>query len=96
VVQCEVSEEAKLDARFVPLPRRVGEDGRRVAVCGAPALRRPDGGAYTIVTTTSLVGSIRAHAVPGGTHEYSDDRPEAPCNRGRDGDGRRIRPSLPA
>ena len=30
---------ATIDARLASLPRHVCEDGRRVAVCGAPALR---------------------------------------------------------
>src|SRR5260370_13906439 len=51
---------AKLDARFAPLPRHVREDGRRVAVCGAPALRRLDGGARTAMTTTNQVSSMSA------------------------------------
>jgi len=34
------------------LPRRVREDGRRVAVRGAPALRRLVGGARTVMTAT--------------------------------------------
>src|SRR5260370_29975434 len=51
---------AKLDARFAPIPRHVREDGRRVAVCGAPALRRLDGGARTAMTTTNQVSSMSA------------------------------------
>ena len=44
---------ATLDARLAPLPRHVREDGRRVAVCGAPALRRLAGGARTVMTRTN-------------------------------------------
>ena len=38
----------------------VREDGRRVAVCGAPALRRLAGGARTVMTTTNLMASMSA------------------------------------
>ena len=34
---------ATLDGRFSPLPRHLREDRRRVAVCGAPVLRRLGG-----------------------------------------------------
>ena len=37
------------DARLAPLPRHVREDGRCLAVCRAPALRRLDGGARTVM-----------------------------------------------
>ena len=44
---------AKIDARLASLPRHIREDGRRLVVCGAPALRRLARGARTIVTATS-------------------------------------------
>ena len=34
---------AAFDGRFAPLPRHVREDGWRVAVCGAPTIRRLGG-----------------------------------------------------
>src|SRR5713226_4149229 len=45
---------ATLDGRFAPLPRHVREDGRLVAVCGTPALRRLAGEARTLMTATNL------------------------------------------
>ena len=41
-----------LDARLAPLPRHVREDGWRVAVLGAQALRRLVGGARAVMTAT--------------------------------------------
>ncbi len=43
---------ATLDARLAPLPRHICEDGRCVAVCGTPALRRLAGGARTVMKVT--------------------------------------------
>src|SRR5580692_3929692 len=54
----------KRSLMLASLPRHVREDGRRVAVCGAPALCRLDGGARTVMTTTNLVASITAFAAP--------------------------------
>ena len=67
---------ATLDDRLAPLPRHVREDGRRVAVCGAPALRRLAGGARSVMNASAAGQNT--------------------CHRGRDRNGRRIRPSLRA
>src|SRR4029077_6558948 len=40
---------ATLDASLAPLPGHIREDGRRVAVCGAQALRRLAGGAGAVM-----------------------------------------------
>jgi hypothetical protein len=55
----------EFDGRRASLPRYVREDGRRVAVCGATALRRLDGGARTVMNAPEV--SRRRLVIVGAT-----------------------------
>jgi hypothetical protein len=57
---------ATFDARLAPISRHVREDGRRVAVCGASAVRRLVGGARTFMTPGNFIASMITFAVPRG------------------------------
>ena len=54
-----------LDGRLAPLPRHARENRPLVAVCRAPALRGLAGGARSIMTATSQMGSLSAFAATG-------------------------------
>jgi hypothetical protein len=61
-----VGRKATLDARLAALPRHVRQVGRRVAVCGTPAVRGLAGGARTVMTPANQIASMIAFAAPRG------------------------------
>ncbi len=74
------------DDRLAPLPRHVREDGRRVAVCGAPALRRLDGGARVVMTLGGGEAACHRRRDRNGRRIRPSLRARPPRRRPCDGD----------